>query len=70
MKQLLFDSGIAEKDLFLCHTGADTPWVEMIVARIEEQPYRGRRLAVVFDKWDFGKGSNIILNAENVGIDR
>src|ERR1700691_3095103 len=52
------------KDLFLCHTGADKPWVEALAARIESVRYRDRYLGVVFDKWDFGKGKNIVLEIE------
>lgn len=54
----------AEKDIFLCHNGADKPWVEALAERIEREPYRDRRLAVVFDKWDFEKGENIVLDME------
>jgi hypothetical protein len=53
-----------EKDIFLCHNGADKPWVEALAERIEQQPYRDRNLAVVFDKWDFDKGGNIVLDME------
>lgn len=54
----------AEKDIFLCHNGAQKPWVEMLAQRIEAEPYRDRNLAVVFDKWDFQKGGNIIVDIE------
>jgi hypothetical protein len=53
-----------EKDIFLCHNGADKPWVEMLAERIEQQPFGNRNLAVVFDKWDFEKGGNIVLDME------
>ena len=52
------------KDIFLCHTGADKPSVERLAERIEAEPYRNRLLGVVFDKWDFGKGSNIVVDIE------
>jgi TIR domain len=52
------------RDIFLCHTGADKPWVEMLAERIEGEPYQNRMLGVVFDKWDFEKGSNIVLDIE------
>jgi hypothetical protein len=52
------------KDIFLCHTGADKPWVERLAERIEAEPYQNRLLGVVFDKWDFGKGSNIVVDIE------
>lgn len=54
----------SEKDIFLCHNGADKPWVEMLAQRIEAEPYRDRYLGVVFDKWDFDKGGNIVLDME------
>lgn len=53
-----------EKDIFLCHNGVDKPWVEALAERIEREPYRDRNLAVVFDKWDFEKGGNIVLEME------
>src|SRR5271157_891987 len=52
------------KDIFLCHTGVDKPWVEQLAERIEAEPYQNRLLGVVFDKWDFGKGGNIVVNIE------
>jgi len=53
------------KDIFLCHTGADKPWVENLASRIEAESYEGRRLSVVYDKWDFRRGLNIVLELEN-----
>jgi len=53
-----------EKDIFLCHSGAQKPWVEILAQRIEAEPYGDRNLAVVFDKWDFPKGENIVTNIE------
>jgi len=53
-----------EKDIFLCHSGAQKPWVEMLAQRIEAEPYRDRNLAVVFDKWDFPKGGNVVIDIE------
>ena len=52
------------KDLFLCHTGADKRWVELLAERVEAEPYQNRVLGVVFDKWDFAKGSNIVIEIE------
>jgi hypothetical protein len=57
-------AGERGKDLFLCHTGVDKPWVERLAERIEAEPYEGRLLGVVFDKWDFAKGSNIVVDIE------
>jgi hypothetical protein len=54
----------SEKDIFLCHNGAQKPWVEMLAERIEREPYGERNLAVVFDKWDFPKGGNIVIEVE------
>jgi len=54
----------AARDLFLCHNGADKAWVEMLAERIENEPYLDRNLAVVFDKWDFAVGENIVLDIE------
>jgi len=36
----------------------------MLAGRIEAEPYGNRNLAVVFDKWDFPKGGNIVLDIE------
>jgi hypothetical protein len=52
------------KDIFLCHTGADKAWVEHLAERIEGEPYQDRYLGVIFDKWDFAKASNIVLDIE------
>lgn len=43
------------KDIFMCHTDVDKPWVEQLTERIEAESYQNRRLGVVFDKWDFSK---------------
>jgi len=53
------------RDIFLCHTGADKPWVERLAERIEAEPYQTRFLGVVFDKWDFEKGGNILVDIES-----
>jgi hypothetical protein len=53
-----------EKDLFLCHNGANKPWVETLAEQLETVPYLNRRLGVVFDKWDFEKGKNVVLELE------
>ena len=52
------------KDIFLCHTGADKPWVEALAEKIESVPFDGRFLRVVFDKWDFAFAKNIVLELE------
>jgi hypothetical protein len=52
------------KDLYLCHTGVDKQWVEQLAQRVEAETYHGRLLGVVFDKWDFGKGANIVAEIE------
>jgi TIR domain len=48
----------------LCHTGADKQWVERLAERIHAEPYESRFLGVVFDKWDFEKGGNIVIYIE------
>src|SRR6185437_5286867 len=53
------------KDIFLCHTGADKAWVEGLAERIEAERYQHRTLGVIFDKWDFEKASNIVLDIEH-----
>jgi len=60
----LKSDGERGKDIFLCHTGADKQWVEHLAERIEAEPYENRLLGVVFDKWDFAKGSNIVVDIE------
>jgi hypothetical protein len=52
------------KDLFLCHTGADKPWVEALAEKVESVPFDSRFLRVVFDKWDFAHAKNIVLELE------
>jgi hypothetical protein len=52
------------KDLFLCHSGVNKDWVEQLAERIEGVPYQDRHLGVVFDKWDFRKGSNVVLEID------
>ena len=52
------------KDIYLVHTGVDKPWVERLAERIEAEPYQNRLLGIVFDKWDFGKGGNIVTEIE------
>jgi hypothetical protein len=32
-----------EKDLFLCHNGANKPWVETLAEQLETVPYLNRR---------------------------
>lgn len=52
------------RDIFLCHSGLDKPWVERLAERIEAEPYLNRLLGVVFDKWDFGKATNFVEDIE------
>jgi hypothetical protein len=58
------DSPGTEKDLFLCHTGVDKAWTEELAGRVEAERHHNRNLRVVFDKWDFEKGTNIVLDIE------
>jgi hypothetical protein len=52
------------RDIFLCHSGVNKPWVENLAERIEAVPYLDRRLGVVFDKWDFIKGRNVVTDID------
>jgi hypothetical protein len=52
------------RDLFLCHSGVNKPWVENLAERIEAVPYLDRHLGVVFDRWDFIKGKNIVTEID------
>ena len=63
--QTHFGSILSGRDIFLCHTGADKPWVEMLAERIESVPYQDRHLGVIFDKWDFAKGRNVVLEIDD-----
>jgi hypothetical protein len=51
-------------DLFLCHNGADKPWVERLAEQVESETVDGspssRTLKVFFDKWDIDIGQNVI----------
>jgi hypothetical protein len=66
MKKLPFSPESAQKDIFLSHTGADKPWVEKLARRVEAETYQHRRLSVVFDKWDFAKGANIVAEIDRL----
>ena len=52
------------KDLFLCHTGADKPWVEQLATRLEQEKIKGRPIDVWFDQWDIDGGENILAKIE------
>jgi hypothetical protein len=52
------------KDVFLSHTGADKPWVESLAEMLEQVRVGDRHLGVVFDKWDFQAGKNIVLEID------
>jgi hypothetical protein len=51
-------------DVFLCHAGADKPWVRELGARLEAESIdgseTGRRIHVFFDEWDIETGENIV----------
>lgn len=53
------------RDIFLCHAGPDKPWVELLAERIEAVPHQDRHLGVVFDKWDFIKGKNVVTEIDD-----
>lgn len=52
------------KDIFLCHTGADKPWVEQLASRLEAETIKGRPVEAFFDKWDIDHGENILSRIE------
>lgn len=52
------------RDIFLCHTGADKPWVEALATKLERETVGGRPLRVFFDKWDIDHGENILSRIE------
>ena len=54
------------RDIFLCHNGANKPWVEALAEQLETVRYKDRYLGVVFDKWDFDKGKNVVLELERM----
>jgi TIR domain len=56
--------GSEEAAIFLCHNGANKPWVEALAEQLETVRHNNRYLGVVFDKWDFDKGKNIVLELE------
>lgn len=51
-------------DVFLCHNGADKPWVRELGSRLEAESIdgdeSGRRIRVFLDEWDIEKGENIV----------
>lgn len=53
-------------DLFLCHNGADKPWVKELAEQVESETYDGtpggRRLHVWYDEWDIEKGENVVVS--------
>jgi hypothetical protein len=51
-------------DVFLCHTGADKPWVEYLAERLESEQSEGQPIRVFLDKWDIDYGENILLRIE------
>ncbi len=57
-------AGRLVKDLFLCHTGDDKPWTEMLAERLERETVNGRPLEVFLDKWDIDYGENILQRIE------
>jgi hypothetical protein len=53
-----------ECDVFLCHNGADKPWVETLGARLEAETIDGNagsgKIKVFLDKWDIEGGENVV----------
>lgn len=64
-EQVHLGSILRGRDIFLCHAGPDKPWVELLAERIEAVPYLERHLGVVFDKWDFIKGKNVVTEIDD-----
>lgn len=52
------------KDVFLCHTGANKPWVEELAMRLESESIGDRRISVFLDKWDIDQGQNVLSRIE------
>ena len=52
---------MSEKDLFLCHNGADKEWAKALGARVEAEEWNGRSLTVFLDEWDIDIGENIVV---------
>jgi hypothetical protein len=53
-----------QRDIFLCHTGADKAWVEELATRLERETIDGRQVVVFFDKWDIDGGENLLTKIE------
>lgn len=54
-------STLGTKDLFICHSSIDKPWVEELGAQIEAEHWNGRPLSVFLDAWDIEPGENIVV---------
>src|ERR1700724_3585333 len=56
-------------DVFLCHNGADKPWVIKLAERLEAESIdsteNGRRIRVFLDVWDIDKGENFVARLGN-----
>jgi hypothetical protein len=63
-KQILQMSQNSSPDIFLCHNGADKPWVIRLGERLEAESIdateSGRRIRVFLDVWDIEKGENFV----------
>jgi hypothetical protein len=52
------------KDLFLCHTGADKPFVRALAERLERELVGRRSISVFLDEWDIDYGENLLRRIE------
>ncbi len=59
-------AAIAIKDLFLCHSSVDKPWVEELAEDVENEEWDGRALTVFLNEWDIQRGDNIIVELHKV----
>lgn len=50
-----------QKDIFICHSSVDKPWVEALGAQVEAEEWNGKPLTVFIDAWDIEPGENIVV---------
>jgi len=55
---------LKESDIFISFNKADSEFTEKIVSRIEQEPYKDRKLKCFFAEWDIEPGENILLKIE------
>lgn len=52
-------------DIFISYNTADIEFAELLVNRIEQEPYSGRFLKCFYAPWDIEPGENLLLRIEN-----